>query len=169
MTYYNLVLQYGLTDFARECKSSGVHGVIVPDLPIEESTALASACKRSGIDLIFLVAPTTDDVRLRAIIKKASGFVYLVSVRGVTGARKNLGSEVGELISRVKKKTRLPVCVGFGISTPEHARKAREFGADGVIVGSALIDVVERNLRDRRRMLERISDFAAAMKKACLG
>lgn len=169
MTYYNLILQYGIKRFAGRCARSGVYGIITPDLPIEESDRLYRACRKNKIDLIFLVAPTTTGGRLERILGKASGFVYLVSVLGVTGARDRLSGGLPALVEKVKGKTTLPVCVGFGISKPGHARRARELGADGVIAGSAIIDVIERNLGDRKRMLAELEKYAGEMKKACVG
>ncbi|ODS42562.1 MAG: tryptophan synthase subunit alpha [Candidatus Altiarchaeales archaeon IMC4] len=166
MTYYNPILQYGLERFAQSCKESGISGIIVPDLPVEESGPLHDACKKSGIDLIFLVAPTTTETRMKKILKDASGFIYLVSLLGVTGARKNLGGSLDSLVKKTNAKTKLPVCVGFGISKPEHIKNMKGIGADGAIVGSAVIDVIAKNKDNRGKMLEELSMFIGKLKSA---
>jgi tryptophan synthase alpha chain len=143
MGYYNPLLQMGLADFARRAAHAGIDGVIVPDLPPEEAEGLQSALRAEEIDLVFLLAPTSDEHRVREVARQGSGFLYLVSLTGVTGARSDLPSELEELVARVRSATDLPLAVGFGISTPAHvARVARV--ADGVIVGSALIAALGR-------------------------
>lgn len=143
MGYYNPLLQMGLTAFARCAAQAGIDGVIVPDLPLEEAEGLQNALRGEEIDLIFLLAPTSDEGRVRDVAGKASGFLYLVSVTGVTGARSDLPSELEDLVARVRAATDLPLAVGFGISTPAHAARVARV-ADGVIVGSALIAAVGR-------------------------
>ncbi len=141
MGYFNPILQMGLETFAQQAAQAGLDGVIVPDLPVEEAGPLQAALGRHGLDLIFLVAPTTDDRRLAAIAQRASGFLYLVSITGVTGARDRLPPDLPDLVARVRRHTRLPVVVGFGISRPEHARTVGHL-ADGVVVGSALLRAI---------------------------
>ena len=138
MGYYNPLLQMGLAAFARCAAQAGIDGVIVPDLPLEEAEGLQAALRNEEIDLIFLLAPTSDEHRVRDVAEKASGFLYLVSLTGVTGARSDLPSELENLVARVRAATDLPLAVGFGISTPAHAARVARV-ADGVIVGSALI------------------------------
>jgi len=167
MSYYNILLQYGLAEFASEAAECGVAGVIVPDLPVEESADLKAACKAAGLDLIFLVAPTTGDARLKAILKKASGFLYVVSLTGVTGARETLSDDVRLMASKLKKKTKLPLCIGFGVKTPKQVAEAVKLGYDGVIVGSALIDVLEKNIKAKKRMIGALESKAASLAGAC--
>jgi len=167
MSYYNLILQYGLERFALKCAKTGVYGIIVPDLPIEESSALKKACNGNNIDLIFLVAPTTTSERLSMILDKASGFIYLVSLLGVTGAREKLGRNLSKLVEGVKRKTRLPLCLGFGISKPAHVQDARAMGIDGVILGSAMIDVIEKNLDNKEKLFSELNAFASEIKSSC--
>ena len=167
MTYYNIILHYGLERFTERCGESGIYGIIVPDLPVEESAPLLEMCKKHNINLIFLVAQTTTDERLSDIVKHAEGFIYLVSLLGVTGARKEIDKMALELISRVKKKTKLPLCLGFGISSPQHVEQLTSVpGLDGVIVGSAVVEVIEKNLSDRKKMLHELENFVKKMKEA---
>jgi tryptophan synthase alpha chain len=141
MGYYNSVFQMGLEHFARHAAVAGIDGVIVPDLPPEESDTLRLALRTRGIDLIFLLPPTSDDERVRLVTRHTSGFLYLVSLTGVTGARDHLPSDLESFVARVRSATELPLAVGFGISTPAQAAQVASI-ADGVIVGSALIKAI---------------------------
>lgn len=160
MGYYNPMLAYGLEEFVRDAVDAGADGFIVPDLPPEEATEFTSALaqapgaegpsrtdetrarsRRSEVALIQMLAPTTPDERMEMIVPNAKGFIYLVSVTGVTGERKSVSEELGDLIARVREHTSVPVCVGFGIGTPEQARQVGAL-ADGVIVGSACVKAV---------------------------
>lgn len=143
MTYYNPVFSYGVAEFCRDCAGSGVDGLIIPDLPPDEGGPLETACQKNGIDLIYLLAPTSTDDRIRLVARKSRGFIYLVSVTGVTGARTKLPGSLKDFIDRVRRVARLPLCVGFGISTPEQAREVARL-ADGVIVGSKIIQLLEK-------------------------
>ena len=167
LTYCNIILQYGVERFAESCRRFGVSGIIVPDLPVEEADGLLKACRKNKVNLIFLVAETTTDERMRRILKNASGFVYAVALLGTTGERKRVSDKIKALIKRLKTKTKAPVAVGFGISTPEHARKVLSYGADGVIVGSAIVKKIEENISNKKQMLEKIRAFAVSMRKAC--
>jgi tryptophan synthase alpha chain len=142
MTYANPVFSYGLKEFCRDSAKAGVSGLIIPDLPPEEAVELEREAKSHGIDLIYFLAPTTSDSRIKLVASRASGFIYLVSVAGVTGARNALPVDLAGFIARVKKTTDKPVCVGFGISTPEQAKEVSSF-ADGVIIGSRIIQLME--------------------------
>jgi tryptophan synthase alpha chain len=141
MGYFNPMLQYGLEALARDSAAAGVDGFIVPDLPAEESDELLAACRRHGLDLVFLLAPTSTDERIAAVAKRASGFVYCVSLTGVTGQRAAL-PDLRDYLARVRAQTDLPLAVGFGVSTPEHVCNVGEV-ADGAIVASALINFLE--------------------------
>jgi tryptophan synthase alpha chain len=138
MGYYNPILQMGIDVFARRAGEAGVDGVIVPDLPPEEAGDLQGALRREAIDLVFLLAPTADEARVRYVAERGSGFLYLVSLVGVTGARDRLPAELEAFVARVRGATELPLAVGFGIGTPEQAARVARI-ADGVIVGSALV------------------------------
>ena len=167
MTYYNIILQYGLERFAEKCGDSGICGIIVPDLPVEESKPLLAACKKHNINLIFLVAQTTTDERLEKILKHAKGFVYLVSLLGVTGARDEIDTMAQELVARVRARTELPLCLGFGISRAEHVEQLKSNSeVDGVIVGSAIVKIIEKNLNNKEKMLSELKDFIRIMKEA---
>jgi tryptophan synthase alpha chain len=141
MGYYNPILQMGIERFARRAVAAGIDGAIVPDLPPEESGELQAALRDHGIDLIFLLAPTADDVRVRAVAARASGYLYLVSLVGVTGARDRLPAALESFVARVRAASDLPLAVGFGIATPAQAARVARI-ADGVIVGSALIRAI---------------------------
>jgi tryptophan synthase alpha chain len=141
MGYYNPLLQMGLAPFARRAARAGIDGVIVPDLPVEESAALQEALQAQRIDLVFLLAPTSDDERVQLVATQASGFLYLVSLTGVTGARDRLPAALEAFIARVRSATNLPLAVGFGIGTPGQAARVGRV-ADGAIVGSALIQAI---------------------------
>lgn len=166
LTYYNIVLQRGLEKFTADCARAGIDGLVIPDLPIEEAEPLLSACKKNRVCLIMLAAPTTTDDRLEKILKAAKGFLYVVSVAGVTGTRKHLSKQVMPLMKRIKKKSgTLPIAVGFGISTPAHVKEVISAGADGVIVGSAFEKIIEENIEDKKRMLRELESFARSLKE----
>ncbi len=163
MSYYNPILTYGVERFARSCVAAGIDGLIVPDLPPEEAEELKSACTEVGIDLIFLVAPTSTDERLRRVAEMASGFIYCVSLTGVTGARTELSQGIKAMLDRVRRYTDLPLVVGFGISTPEHVRTISHM-ADGAVVASALINYIETLAEDD--MVTGVSEFVRDLKAA---
>lgn len=141
MGYFNPVLKYGLERYVADCAEAGVDGFIVPDLPAEESGRLHEQCKKHGRDLIFMVAPTSTDQRLSVAAERGSGFLYCVSVKGVTGARETMSETLGDYIAHIRAHTDLPLAIGFGISKPEHVTQVGEI-ADGAIVGTALINAI---------------------------
>jgi tryptophan synthase alpha chain len=141
-TYTNPLLNRGLEAFCREAAAAGAAGLVVPDLPLEEAERLSPIAAAHGLDLVLLVAPTTPAGRMERITAASRGFTYLVSVTGVTGVRSRMESRVGDLVRQLKALGSLPVAVGFGISGPEQARQVRDWGADGAIVGSALVKVM---------------------------
>lgn len=149
MSYYNPVLRFGNVAFCQAAAAAGVDGLIVPDLPPEEAGELREAARAAGLDLIFLVAPTSTDERLRIVAEAASGFIYCVSLAGVTGARAQLSAGLADYLARVRRFTDLPLAVGFGISRPEHVREVGQH-ADGAIVASALVDRLDRLAPDER-------------------
>lgn len=142
MGYYNPILAYGLDRLVADAAAAGVDGLIVVDLPPEESDDLRERCRAHAIDLIYLLAPTSSDRRIALVAKRASGFVYCVSVAGVTGARDRLPGELPAFLRRVRAQVSVPLVVGFGISKPEHIEALRGL-ADGAVVGSALVNVIE--------------------------
>jgi tryptophan synthase alpha chain len=142
MTYINPVFTYGTERFMENCRLSGVDAVIVPDVPYEEREELLPYCKQNGITLISMIAPTSRE-RINMIAKEAEGFLYCVSSLGVTGMRKDLGTDAREMIRQVKEVKNIPCAVGFGIQSPEQAAKVAEY-ADGIIVGSAIVKIIEQ-------------------------
>lgn len=156
MGYYNPVHAYGLEAYVAECARVGVDGLIIPDLPPEESDQLLEACARHGVHLIYLLAPTSTPERVDAVLQRANGFIYLVAVTGITGARSELQTGLADYVARVRRHTSLPLAIGFGISTREHVVAVEKL-ADGVIVASALIDRLERVSSDE--LLVEARDF----------
>jgi tryptophan synthase alpha chain len=142
MGYFNPILSYGIDKFCRDCNRAGVDGLIVPDLPPEEGTAVEDAAARDGVDVIYLLSPNSTDERIRLVAEKSRGFIYLVSVTGVTGVRQTTPSGLGEFIKRVRKHARQPLCVGFGVSSAQQARQIASL-ADGIIIGSRLIQLMK--------------------------
>ena len=145
MGYYNPIYIYGVDKFLVDAKSAGVDGLIIVDLPPEEDTELCLPAMRAGLNFIRLATPTTDDKRLPAVLANTSGFVYYVSITGITGSASADTAVVGEAVARIKRHTQLPVCVGFGIRTPEAARGIAQ-NADGAVVGTALVDALRSSL-----------------------
>jgi tryptophan synthase alpha subunit len=143
MGYYNPILVFGEDAFVREAAAAGVDGLIVVDLPPEEAGSLHQTCLEHGLDLIPLLAPTSTDERIARAMAQASGFVYCVSVTGITGARNEMSAEVEGLVNKVRKHTALPIAVGFGISKPEHVAAVGRY-ADAAVVGSAIIDTIDK-------------------------
>jgi tryptophan synthase alpha chain len=170
LSYMNPIYRFGVKRFLQEAASSGVDGLVVPDLPVEEADELIDGARDVGIDTIFLASPTTTDERLEKILRASTGFVYLVSLLGVTGVRGALSAEGLELLERVKSKRARPyAAIGFGVSQPEHVMALSERGAEGVIVGSALVKIVEENLRNPNKAEELLRRFTAALREACWG
>ncbi|ATW24380.1 tryptophan synthase subunit alpha [Candidatus Formimonas warabiya] len=160
MTYYNPVYVMGVDHFIEQGRAAGVDGLIIPDLPLEEAGPVQEALEKKGMNLIFLATPTSTSDRLKKIARLAQGFIYCVSVTGVTGARQDISDQLSLLVKRLRQETRIPLAAGFGISGPENARKAAAL-ADGVIVGSALIDRMEQSLTQHPE------DYHRAMKEGC--
>ncbi|XP_010246330.1 PREDICTED: tryptophan synthase alpha chain isoform X2 [Nelumbo nucifera] len=141
-SYYNPILKRGVEKFMATIKDAGVHGLVVPDVPLEETGILRKEAVKNKIELVLLTTPTTPTDRMKAIVEASEGFVYLVSSVGVTGARSSISSRVQSLLQEIKKATDKPVAVGFGISKPEHVKQIAGWGADGVIVGSAMVKIL---------------------------
>lgn len=161
MTYYNLIYKRGTEKFARDCAKSGITGIIVPDLPAEESDELHEACKKNGVDLIFLITPVTTESRIKNTLEKTSGFVYIVSRLGVTGERVDVAGSTKNILGRIH--TDVPKAVGFGISNKEQAAEVIKAGADAVIVGSAFVNIIASG----DNVSERIEELASGLKESC--
>ncbi len=174
LTYYNILIQgadtieTSLDKTFKNLKESGVDGIVIGDLPIEEADLTLKVCEKYNIYLIFLIAPSTTEDRLTKILKEAKGFIYLISLMGVTGARDTVAQITKDTIKRIKRKTNeiLPVLVGFGISQPEHAKTIVEAGADGVIIGSAIVNIIKANLNDYSKMETEMVEFVSRIKDA---
>jgi tryptophan synthase alpha chain len=167
MTYSNILVRPGMEKFMSQAKVSGVDGFILPDMPVEEAGTYLEAASKLGLATVFLASPNTPQGKLGKIIDSSSGFLYLVSIYGITGARKSFEDYTLNAIKNVKHSAggRVPVAVGFGISTPAHAKFMIGAGADAVIVGSAIIDRMAKS--SGKRMLSGLQEFAGLMKKAC--
>ena len=161
MTYANVVFSYGAERFISACGDIGIDGLILPDLPFEEKEEFLSACHTYGVDLISLIAPTSEN-RIAMIAREAEGFLYIVSSLGVTGMRKEIKTDLNSIVQTVRKNTDVPCAIGFGISTPEQAKKMAEL-SDGAIVGSAIIKLLERYGTDAPQY---IGEYVKSMKTA---
>lgn len=172
MGYYNPIYIYGVDKFLADAKSAGVDGLIIVDLPPEEDTELCLPAMRAGLNFIRLATPTTDDKRLPAVLANTSGFVYYVAITGITGAASADSGTVGAAVGRIKRHTKLPVCVGFGIRTPEAARAIAE-NADGSVVGTALVDVLRASLdaedRATPKTVGAVADLVSALAQGVRG
>ncbi len=166
LMYYNLIYQYGVEKFFVDCHQAGVNSVLVADMSIDDADETVPVAGSAGLDTVFIVTPNTAPERMKLIASKTTGFIYAVSLLGVTGSRNELSGMVEELISRLKKLTDVPVCVGFGISKAEHAAAIAQAGADGVIIGSKIVELIEHNLANREKMLAEISTFLTEVKSA---
>jgi len=160
MSYYNPILSFGLEAFCQASVKAGIDGLIIPDLPPEEGAELEASTKKFNLDLIYLLAPTSTEERISLVAKKSQGFIYLVSLTGVTGARQSLPPELEDFVKRVRQRTHQPRCVGFGVCNPEQARRVAKI-ADGVIVGSRLIQLIEQDAT-----LSSLKSFALSLRQA---
>ena len=172
MGYYNPIYIYGVDKFLADAKSAGVDGLIIVDLPPEEDTELCVPALKAGLNFIRLATPTTDDKRLPAVLANTSGFVYYVSIAGITGAAAPDSNVVGDAVARIKRHTNLPVCVGFGIRTPDAARAIAE-RANGAVVGTALVDALRGSLdpddRATAKTVSAVAELAAALAQGVRG
>ena len=159
MTYFNPINAYGIEKFCQACASAGVDGLIVPDLPPEEGAVLQSAASGQGLDMIYLLAPTSTQERIESVARLSRGYIYLVSVAGVTGARQAVPADLKDFVTRVRRATLLPLCVGFGISTAEQAGEVAQI-ADGVIIGSKMIQLIKND-----PTLKALSDFTQEIRR----
>ena len=164
MGYYNPIYNYGVLNFIKRAKQAGVDGVIVPDLIPEEAGEFVSVSRKYDLNTIFLAAPTSSAERLKLIISKSTGFIYYVSLTGVTGTRQVIAEGVRGHVQRIKRNSSKPVCIGFGVSTPSQV-KALSVYSDGVIVGSAIIKVIEKNLGNKSRAVKGAVSFVKKMRK----
>ncbi len=160
MGYYNPIYHYGVKQFAQKAVAVGVDGVIVPDLPPDEADELIEAARPVGLDTIFLLAPTSTESRIKYVTGKCTGFVYYVSLTGVTGAREKVAIGVKSALAKIREHSRSPICVGFGVGTRDQVQQIVDWGADGVIVGSAIVSQIEKNLQNPN-LVDTLSEFVA--------
>ena len=161
MTYANVVFSYGADKFISTCKEIGINGLILPDLPYEEKDEFLPQCKKYGVDLISLIAPTSEN-RIAMIAREAEGFIYLVSSLGVTGTRSEISTDLKAIVDVIRQNSSVPCAIGFGISTPEQAKKMSDI-ADGAIVGSAIIKIIEQYGKDAPKY---VGEYVKSMKDA---
>ena len=163
-TYYNPIYYRGVESFLKQAKESGISGLVVPDLPLEEAETLLQLATEVGIEVTLLVAPTSSQARIKEIAAKSQGFIYLVSVTGVTGVRAQMAEGVKDLLKDLHGSTDKPIGVGFGISNPEQAKQVKDWGADAVIVGSAIVKRLADGTSESG--LKAIADFCLSLKQA---
>ncbi len=161
LTYLNPVFKYGYEKFFGKCKAVGIDGIIIPDMPYEEKGELLDIAKSNGVDVISMIAPTSED-RIKAIASEATGFIYVVSSLGVTGMRSEIKTDLGSILETIKSVTDVPAAVGFGINTPQQAAQYSAI-ADGVIVGSAIVKIIEKHGADAKVALQQ---YVKSMKEA---
>lgn len=166
MTYYNPIRRYGLAQYAKDARTAGADAHIVTDLTPEEAGDWKAHSDANGLDTVFLLAPTSTPARIGVVARLSRGFIYCVSRTGVTGAREDVPAELREVVATIRAQTSEPICVGFGVSTPEHVRKICVF-ADGAVVGSALVDLIHRH-RDSADLIARVSEYVAGLKSGTL-
>jgi tryptophan synthase alpha chain len=166
LAYYNMIYHRGVDRFYKEAHAAGVDGILIADMPVEESDDVYETALRYGIDPIFLITQTTSDERIKKIAARAHGYLYLVAVLGVTGVRDTVSSGAIDLLQRVRKQTKVPLALGFGISKPDQAKTCAEAGADGVIVGSAIVEIVGNNQGNPDIMERDLKTYVMQMKKA---
>ncbi len=166
LMYYNLIYQYGIEKFFTDFHKSGVNSILIADLSIDDADEITGPAQNAGMDTVFMATPNTDIERIKTIASKTTGFIYAVSLLGVTGSREKLSEDVRSLIARLKSLTQVPVCVGFGISKPEHAAAVASAGADGVIIGSKIIKIIEDNLDNNEKILNEVKKFIEEIKAA---
>ena len=164
MGYYNPIFSYGVLSFIKHAKTAGVDGVIIPDLIPEEADDFIFISRQYDLSTIFLAASTSSAKRLRLIASKSTGFIYYVSLTGVTGARQSIPGDIRAHVQKIKRKSRKPVCVGFGVSTPQQVKALSRY-CDGVIVGSAIVKVLEENLDNKQRAIKDAVSFVKSMIK----
>jgi tryptophan synthase alpha chain len=164
LVYYNLIYQYGPDKFLADFKTAGGSSVLIADMSIDDADEIAIPAEKAGLETVFMVTPNTADDRAKFIAEKTTGFIYTVSLLGITGARTTLSDSVKPLVAKLKSMTDVPICVGFGISTPEHAKGVADAGADGVIIGSKVVKMIEDNLGNTEKIKSEVSAFIASVK-----
>ena len=166
LMYYNLVYKYGTEKFFNDFHQAGVNSVLIADLSVDDADEIIGPAASAGLDTVFMVTPNTESERMKCIASQTTGFIYTVSVLGVTGSREKLSDTVEGLVGKLKGLTDVPICVGFGISTAEQAATVARAGADGIIIGSKIVSLIESNLGDTEKILSEVSAFLTEVKSA---
>ena len=166
LLYYNIIYKHGIDAFYKKLSDLNINAVLIADLPPEEAEDCIEASKKYGVEEIFIVSQTTSNERLDKITKIVGGFIYIASVMGTTGVRKEVEKDTKELIKRIRLQTDIPLCVGFGISEEKHVKEVLKAGSDGAIVGSAIINIIKENLDNKDRLYDKITKYAIKMKDA---
>ena len=166
LVYYNLVYQRGINKFYKDANAAGVDSILVADVPIEESNDIVKAARKNKINPVFLISPVSGPQRIKKIAKRSKGFVYAIARLGVTGTRKDVQDQTLKLVKRIKRSTKIPVCVGFGVSQPKHVKTIANARADGIIVGSAIVKHIEKHLKNKNKMLHNVETFVRSLKNA---
>ena len=164
--YYNPFLRYGINNLMRDIKNVDANGILVVDLPPEESHQIQKSVNKHSLELVYLVAPTSTDYRIQTISNLSNSFIYLVSVTGVTGTRSKIDKNLIPFIKKLKKMTKKPICVGFGISSTKHGNELKK-KVNGIVIGCAIVKIIEKNLNDKREITKKISNFCRKISKAC--
>ncbi|MAG91572.1 tryptophan synthase subunit alpha [Candidatus Woesearchaeota archaeon] len=168
LTYYNLVYQRGINKFYSDAKEVGVNSILISDLPIEESEIISKYSKENKVDTVFMISQLTDDDRIKKIAEKTTGFIYAVARLGVTGAQSSLEESTLTMVKNIRNLTSNPVCVGFGLSKPSQVSDIIKAGADGAIIGSAIVDLIAKNLDNKEEMLSKVQNYVGELKKSTL-
>jgi tryptophan synthase alpha chain len=166
LMYYNLIFQYGTEKFFTDFAKAGTNSVLIADLSIDDVDEIYTPARKAGLDTVFMVTPNTETDRAKKISEKCTGFIYTVSLLGVTGGREALSDMVKPLITRLKSITDVPICVGFGVSSPQHAAELAKAGADGIIIGSRIVKIIEDNLNDKKSIPAKVKTFLTQIKEA---
>ena len=161
-----MIMQYGTEEFFKDFHAAGVNSILIADLSIDDADEVVIPALKAGLDTVFMITPNTEPDRMKLIASKTTGFIYTVSLLGVTGSREKLSDSVEGLVMKLKKLTDVPVCVGFGISSSEHAAAVAKAGADGVIIGSRIVSLIEQNLDDKNAAVTAVSEFLAGVVSA---
>ena len=165
MSYYNPVFNFGTDKFLGKIKQLGVSGVTIVDLPLEESRGYIKKARSLKLETIFFITPTTSDKRMKKIVSQSEGFIYYISLTGITGMRKELPQEIYRKVRELRRFSKKPICVGFGISNPKQAREIAQY-ADGIIVGSAVIKIINDNLGNNKRLIKQTANFVRHISEA---
>lgn len=166
LLYYNLIFQKGTKEFFDDFHDAGVNSILIADLSIDDFGEVVPFAQHAGLDTVFMITPNTEDERIKKITAQTTGFIYAVSLLGVTGSRETLSDSVEVLVKRIKMLCNLPVCVGFGISKPEHAAAVAKAGADGIIIGSKIVKIIEDNIGYKEKIKSEIASFLSEIRKA---